>query len=178
MLVAHRLSFEHVTSATLPLCLCVRAVVRHLGLHLAISLFNAGSLPPVSPHLLTLFNISASISTHSHKFWNNKEDLGGDQNGTSGFKACDALGYQLQLGQYTPRTSRFVFDPGGSVLTPDAVTKTWRRLPAQVEHTQRLHRTHVATSITLILADNLIVFDPGGVGYASEPARQRKSQTQ
>ncbi|KAH9044889.1 hypothetical protein EDB83DRAFT_2677265 [Lactarius deliciosus] len=63
--------------------------------------------------LASILNISAIVSTFARKFQSKIEDFGNSQNSTPGYKTGDDLTHRLQLGQYTPRDSRLVFDPGG-----------------------------------------------------------------
>ncbi|KAH9175213.1 hypothetical protein EDB89DRAFT_1904087 [Lactarius sanguifluus] len=68
------------------------------------------ALPITSPR----FGISATLFTHMHKFWSKIEDFGNNQNGNlKTSKSHNIPTHQLQLRQYTPRASCFVFDPGG-----------------------------------------------------------------
>ncbi|KAH9008244.1 hypothetical protein EDB83DRAFT_2531940 [Lactarius deliciosus] len=124
-----------------------------------------------------------TIPTFARKLWNKKEDLGGSQNGA--FKTselCNISAQQLRLGQYTPRASRFVFDPGGLASVFELTQRTQRRSHVQAKVTrQQLHRTHAVTSIP-IPTDNLTVFDPGGQASSSrlfsahEDVHKRKSK--
>ncbi|KAH9174277.1 hypothetical protein EDB89DRAFT_1904744 [Lactarius sanguifluus] len=61
----------------------------------------------------TLLNISKTLSTHASKLWSKNQDTGNSQNSTPGYKTGNDLAHRLQLGQYTPRAARLVFDPGG-----------------------------------------------------------------
>ncbi|KAH9039887.1 hypothetical protein EDB85DRAFT_2141003 [Lactarius pseudohatsudake] len=76
--------------------------------------FNfALSFITVAALVSTLLNVS-TLSTHTHKYRSRQQDIGDNRIGnlkTSNSRNIPA--HRLRLGQYTPRASRFVFDPGG-----------------------------------------------------------------
>ncbi|KAH9010526.1 hypothetical protein EDB85DRAFT_1901955 [Lactarius pseudohatsudake] len=109
-------------------------------------------------------NVSATTFTLARKFWSKYEDLGNNQNGnlkTSNSRNIPA--HRLRLGQLTPRAPRLVFDPGGQ-------SSSFKLLSAHEDVRQRKSKTRIgfittrsATLLTPILANDHIVFDPGGV---------------
>ncbi|KAH8991833.1 hypothetical protein EDB83DRAFT_2479287 [Lactarius deliciosus] len=125
--------------------------------------FNfALSLITVTVLVSTLLNISKTLSTFARKLWSKNQDTGNSQKSTPGYKTGDDLAHRLQLGQYTPRALRFVFDPGGQFSSSSVQVSSFgtrRRSPAQVEDTHRL-------------PNNLIVFNPGIVAFVLEPAHE------
>ncbi|KAH9044080.1 hypothetical protein EDB83DRAFT_1576383 [Lactarius deliciosus] len=75
--------------------------------------FNfALSLVTVAVLVSAFFNVSAARLTHTRKF-RSKQDIDNSRIDTLKASSCNAFAHQLQLGQLTPRASRFVFDPGG-----------------------------------------------------------------
>jgi len=98
-----------------------------------------------------LLNFLTTISTHVSKFWTKNEDIGSNHNSTP--KASDAFAQQLWLGQYTPNASRFIFDPGGLILAHEDASK------CKLKTHSPFITTHDVTSPTLVLADNLVVFN-------------------
>ncbi|KAH9031400.1 hypothetical protein EDB83DRAFT_1843220 [Lactarius deliciosus] len=63
--------------------------------------------------LASILNIPATVSTFAHKYWSKQEDIGNNRIGTLNTSSHDVFAQRLRLGQYTPRGTRFVFDPGG-----------------------------------------------------------------
>ncbi|KAH9169769.1 hypothetical protein EDB89DRAFT_1389991 [Lactarius sanguifluus] len=121
----------------------------------------------------TLLNISKTLSTFARKFWSKYEDIGNNRIGTLNTSSRDVFAQQLRLGQYTPRGTRFVFDPGGP-----ASSSSFKLLSAHEDIRQRKSKTRIgfittrrATLLALILANNLIVFNPG-VAFMLDPAHE------
>ncbi|KAH9167314.1 hypothetical protein EDB89DRAFT_2125817 [Lactarius sanguifluus] len=122
----------------------------------------------------TLINVSAALLTYTRKFWS-KQDTSDIRIDTLKASSCDApFMYRLQLGQYTPRASRFVFDPGGLAsvfrLTEDACKPKSKTcgifIPCTTLDTGLPHSRSI---------DNLIVFDPGGVGFTTRRCLQAQA---
>ncbi|KAH9080264.1 hypothetical protein EDB83DRAFT_2513179 [Lactarius deliciosus] len=119
--------------------------------------------------LASILNISAIVSTFARKFQSKIEGFGNSQNSTPGYKTGDDLTHRLQLGQYTPRDSRLVFDPGGQASSS-------RLFSAHEDVHKRKSKirngfiTHVAIAIPV--PTDSPVFDPGGVGFVLEPAHE------
>ncbi|KAH9158549.1 hypothetical protein EDB89DRAFT_2085856 [Lactarius sanguifluus] len=120
--------------------------------------------------LASILNISAT-STFAHKYWSKYEDFGNNRNGIP--EARNIPAQRLRLGQFTPRASRFVFDPGGP-----ASSSSFKLLSAHEDIRQRKSKTRIgfittrrATLLAPILANNLIVFNPG-VAFMLDPAHE------
>ncbi|KAH9083399.1 hypothetical protein EDB83DRAFT_2511721 [Lactarius deliciosus] len=133
--------------------------------------FNfALSLITVAVLVSTLLNISKTLSTFARKLWSKNQDTGNSQKSTPGYKTGDDLAHRLQLRQYTPRALRFVFDPGGQASSS-------RLFSAHDDVHKRKSKirngcitSNASPPIPVPTLDNLIVFDPGGVGFVLEPA--------
>ena len=107
-----------------------------------------------------LLNVSKTIFTHARKFQSKKEDLGGSSlSGTpKTSKTCNTSAQWL--GQYMPKASRFVFDPGGLVFVGSAHEDAYRHEQGREPKTRcLLITTSDVTFPSLVLADNLVVFD-------------------
>ncbi|KAH9038069.1 hypothetical protein EDB85DRAFT_2142075 [Lactarius pseudohatsudake] len=105
---------------------------------------------------LLLLNVSPIFPTHLCKFWSKYEDFSNNQN--SNFKiskSCNIPAHQPQLRQYTPRTSRFVFDPGGQ--SSSSRVQVSRLLSPHKD----VHKPN-----------DLIIFNPGGGAFMLEPAHE------
>src|SRR6266571_4026223 len=106
-----------------------------------------------------LLNVSKTIFTHARKFQSKKEDLGGSSlSGTpKTSKTCNTSAQWL--GQYMPKASRFVFDPGGLVFVGSAHEDAYRHEQGREPKTRcLLITTSHATLPSLVLADDLVVF--------------------
>jgi len=99
----------------------------------------------------TLPNVLATIFTLARKVQSKNEDLGSSHTGTP--KTCNISAQRLRLGQYTPNASRFVFDPGGLISAQEDASERKPKTRGP------FITTHDVTSPTLVLADNLVVFD-------------------
>ncbi|KAH9177131.1 hypothetical protein EDB89DRAFT_2065316 [Lactarius sanguifluus] len=120
------------------------------------------------------FNISATLFTHTRKFWSKIEDFGNNQNGNlKTSKSRNIPAHRLRLGQYTPRASHFVFNPGGP-----ASSSSLKLLSAHED--ARKCKPKTCSSFTIldtsspipIPTDNLTVFDPGVVEVVLESAHE------
>ncbi|KAH9168122.1 hypothetical protein EDB89DRAFT_2205519 [Lactarius sanguifluus] len=124
--------------------------------------------------LSSLLNVSKALSVRSRKFWSKIEDFGNNQNGNlKTSKSRNIPAHRLRLGQYMPRASHFVFDPGGP-----ASSSSLKLLSAHED----VHKckpktcsgfTILDTSSPIpIPTDNLTVFDPGVVEVVLELAHE------
>ncbi|KAH9029185.1 hypothetical protein EDB84DRAFT_1562864 [Lactarius hengduanensis] len=143
------------------------------GFYFALALITAAVLA-------SILNILATVPTFARKFQSKIEDFGNSQNGA--FKTsepCNISAQQLRLGQLSPRGTRLVFDPGGQSSSSSVQVPTTRHpktfVSANRRHAAISSPSPCSTPASLIpipTLDDLIVFDPGGVGIVLELAHE------
>ncbi|KAH9019354.1 hypothetical protein EDB85DRAFT_2197813 [Lactarius pseudohatsudake] len=139
------------------------------GLAYQVAYFNfAFVLITFAALVLTFFNVSAALLTHTRKF-RGKQDINDIWIDTLKASSCDAFTHRLRLGQLTPHAPRLVFDPGGQsssssvqVSTTLGTRHTKTFASASRRHATAAPRSTLASPIPVPI-DDLIIFDPRGV---------------